>query len=231
MPRAKTESKIEFVQIFFACLLTGYTIKFLTGLDEQQKLTLGFACTWMCVDCGLVAFTRVYIQNAMYLKKQGEITKNLYTLYFLQQRISRQNYIRKKLRNNLWVKLKVIMSGIKAKKEAESSKAGSKVKAAGLGMALFSALVKKKPGEETKNVALDRTEDEQAADSYENSSVGDVDNRGGDFRNINNDASSSKRSMSSNKKSTLEIAGNKKRSDRWLRAQQQLDSINNDEDD
>ena len=91
VPRAKTESKIEFVQIFFACLLTGYTIKFLTGLDYQQRLTLGFACTWMCVDCGLVAFTRIYIQNAMSLKKSGEITKNIYTLYFLQQTLMRQN--------------------------------------------------------------------------------------------------------------------------------------------
>ena len=69
----------------------GYTIKFLTGLDYQQRLTLGFACTWMCVDCGLVAFTRIYIQNAMSLKKSGEITKNIYTLYFLQQTLMRQN--------------------------------------------------------------------------------------------------------------------------------------------
>ena len=138
VPRAKTESTIELVQIFVACLLTGYTIRFLASLDGAAKVTLGFACTWMCVDCGLVALARVYIQNAMFLKKTGEITKNIYTLYFLQQTRARERQISKAVRRGLFAKLQAIMA---ARRERGAAATGGKAPATSFGAALAERLM------------------------------------------------------------------------------------------
>ena len=84
MPRAKTESLLGTIQYFFICLIIGYVIKTIMGMDREVFIHLSFAVLWIAVDSIMMLFSRVYITICMYLKISGEIIKNIYTLVSLQ---------------------------------------------------------------------------------------------------------------------------------------------------
>ena len=87
VPRAKTESLLGSLHYFVICLILGYAFKTIMGMDDHIFKQLSFALLWIVVDAMIMLFTRLYIALALYLKISGEVTKNIYTVHFLQKRL------------------------------------------------------------------------------------------------------------------------------------------------
>lgn len=75
------------IQYFFICIIIGYVVKTIMGMDERIFVHMSFAVLWIAVDAVMMLFSRIYITVCMYLKISGEITKNIYSVYFLQKSI------------------------------------------------------------------------------------------------------------------------------------------------
>jgi hypothetical protein len=81
--RAKTELKLSSIQFFVSCIILGFTIKHLFVLENFFTVDT-MKTQWIIIDCVIMFLTQTYISYSLYMKVQGEIVKNIYTLFFLQ---------------------------------------------------------------------------------------------------------------------------------------------------
>lgn len=103
--RAKTELKFSSIQFFVSCIILGFTIKHLFVLEnfftvDQMKTQ------WIIIDCVIMFLTQTYISYSLYMKVQGEIIKNIYTLFFLQLSKVRKLEIQKTVEEEIQEKVK-----------------------------------------------------------------------------------------------------------------------------
>ena len=107
VPRAKTESLLATFQYFYICFLIGYILKEVIEIDRTQfPLHINLCIQWILVDGLLMLTTRVYISFALWLKINGEITKNIFTLQLCQFKFKRERELKELLRVRLFNQLK-----------------------------------------------------------------------------------------------------------------------------
>lgn len=82
---APCESKLRWIEIFVDFTIFGGVIFYVMTLTPDQRHNLPFCIYWLLVDMVIMFFTLPYTKLAQYIQINGEITKNIYTLYQIQQ--------------------------------------------------------------------------------------------------------------------------------------------------
>lgn len=82
--RAKKELSLQNFQLFVTCIIIGYTVKHLLEMSTTDQLSQSYQLYWIIIDCIIMISTSFYIGISLDMKRAGEVTKNIFTLYFLQ---------------------------------------------------------------------------------------------------------------------------------------------------
>jgi hypothetical protein len=85
--RAPKELFIGNVQFFIATVIIGFSINYFLDSDTKKQFhSEKYVLThlWILIDLFIIFLAQAYISTSLYMKVSGEVTKNLYTLYFLQ---------------------------------------------------------------------------------------------------------------------------------------------------
>lgn len=82
--RAPRESLLASLEIFFDCILFGYTIKLMLDQDIDDFHYNAYQTYWLIIDMIIMFCTQPYIVMCQKFQVKSEITKNIYSLYFLQ---------------------------------------------------------------------------------------------------------------------------------------------------
>ena len=80
---AKNETLLKSVETFFDCMLLGYVLKHLIDIRENIHYFPYFTY-WVMIDIIIMFFCLSYSYLTQRMQIEGEITKNIYTLYFIQ---------------------------------------------------------------------------------------------------------------------------------------------------
>jgi hypothetical protein len=84
--RAPMESFIGLIQFFISCILIGFTINHYFDPENQKSFnhyTTVLQNYWIIIDMIIVFLSQSYISTSLYMKVNGEVAKNIYTLHFL----------------------------------------------------------------------------------------------------------------------------------------------------
>lgn len=99
IPRAPIESWLSLVQYFYIFFLIGFISQKMLTVDRAiMPFRVQLATLWILVDTLVMFMSRIFIAFALRVKQTGELVKNMYTLYMVQQEHFRyerlRNYIR-----------------------------------------------------------------------------------------------------------------------------------------
>ena len=83
--RAPRESLLQSVEIFFDCMLIGYVIKHLSEIDSKTFHEEAYNTYWIIIDCFLLFLTQGYNYLCELMKTKSEVTKNVFSLHFVQR--------------------------------------------------------------------------------------------------------------------------------------------------
>jgi hypothetical protein len=78
---APCETRLRFIEIFIDFTIFGLVIFYVLTLTPDQRHNLPFCIYWLLVDMVIMFFTLPYTKLAQYIQINGEITKNIFTLY------------------------------------------------------------------------------------------------------------------------------------------------------
>ena len=78
---APCESRLRVVEIVVDFTIFAAVIFYVLILTAEQRHNLPFCIYWLLVDMVIMFFTLPYTKLAQYILINGEITKNIYTLY------------------------------------------------------------------------------------------------------------------------------------------------------
>ena len=87
---ARKESFFSNVETFIICILIGFTVKHLYEMDRLQFHDEGIVSYFIVLDSVITFFYKPFTYIGLVIKIDGEIRKNLYTLFFLQSEIIKQ---------------------------------------------------------------------------------------------------------------------------------------------
>ena len=82
--RAKVETILKTVQVFFDCILVGFAVNFLIEYGWSFIQAAPFANYFLIFDLIMTITTLGYIYFSQIMIIQSEITKNIYTLSYMQ---------------------------------------------------------------------------------------------------------------------------------------------------
>jgi hypothetical protein len=82
---APLESKLRIVEIFFDVLVFVLTISHILSMNEDQLQDMPFLNLWLIIDTVIMFLTLPYTFFSQFVMVEGEITKNLFTLYQVQR--------------------------------------------------------------------------------------------------------------------------------------------------
>lgn len=86
VPRAKAESLLATIQYFFICFMIGFILQKLINIERDKcPIWISLCLQWTIIDMSLMLLTRMYISLALFLKQEGEIVKNIYSLFDVQK--------------------------------------------------------------------------------------------------------------------------------------------------
>ena len=78
---AKRESFISNIETFIMCIVIGFTVKHMIDMGGESFHREGIRSYFLVVDSIITFFYKPFIYFGMVIKVDGEIRKNLYTLY------------------------------------------------------------------------------------------------------------------------------------------------------
>jgi hypothetical protein len=81
--RAPVETLVGNIQFFVVCLLLGFAIKHFMIVNDFHALNQVFTNYWILIDLMIMFLYQTYISLSLYMKVNGEIIKNIYSLYFI----------------------------------------------------------------------------------------------------------------------------------------------------
>lgn len=87
VPHAKRESVIGNIQSLLVCMIVGFSIKQLVMLDSDELRHQSYLYHWVIIDCLIILLQRYVFYVFVMMANDGEIIKNIYTLYFTQYKI------------------------------------------------------------------------------------------------------------------------------------------------
>ena len=75
------------VEFFIICICIGFAINFLITMLPVYELPENrpILTIWILIDCLIMFFMQSHIGVGIYFMFAGEISKNIYSLYFLQR--------------------------------------------------------------------------------------------------------------------------------------------------
>lgn len=79
---AQKETIISCFELFLSCIFIGYTAKYLQEMDTKVFHEEGIQSYFLIVDSVITFLYKPFIYLGQLIKIEGEIKKNLYTLYF-----------------------------------------------------------------------------------------------------------------------------------------------------
>ena len=82
--RGANESGLSIVMVLVDSILFGYVINFLSNLPGEDWHKDPFFIYWVIIDCTIMFLQIGFVYLGQFLVIQSDITKNIYTLYFLQ---------------------------------------------------------------------------------------------------------------------------------------------------
>jgi len=85
--RAKKESMLSTFEIFLDCIIFGYSTNYLFGLSTDFYSSAPYVHFWIVFDCCMMLLSLIYIYLTQLMIVQSEITKNIFSLHFLQHRL------------------------------------------------------------------------------------------------------------------------------------------------
>ena len=88
--RAPTEKIIGKVQFFIVCLLIGFAIKHFFSHPNIHDLNEVYVNYWIIMDLIIIFLSQTYISLSIYMKVNGEIIKNIYSLSVIQKLVLRK---------------------------------------------------------------------------------------------------------------------------------------------
>jgi hypothetical protein len=83
--RGKVESALGTLELFVVCVLIGYTLNYMIALDKKEFHKYPLVNYWMIIDCFLMITSIFYTYLSQQFMINNEITRNIYSLYFLQR--------------------------------------------------------------------------------------------------------------------------------------------------
>ena len=84
---ARHESFVSNVETFLICIVIGFTVKHLFEMNDLEFHDEGIINYFIVVNSVITFFYKPFIYIGLLIKLDGEIRKNLFTLYFLQSEI------------------------------------------------------------------------------------------------------------------------------------------------
>ena len=82
--RAPMESFLNNVLVFFDCVLFGYIIKLMLDQDAEDFHYSAYQTYWLIIDMIVMFCFQPYMVICAKFQLNGEITKNLYSMQFVQ---------------------------------------------------------------------------------------------------------------------------------------------------
>ena len=83
LKRAPRESFLSMIQVFFNCILFGYVAKLMSDQNADDFHHQAYVTYWIMIDIIIMFFTNPYIVLCQKFQVDSEITKNIYTLFFV----------------------------------------------------------------------------------------------------------------------------------------------------
>ena len=83
--RGRNETILQILQIFIACVITGYSMKHMQILTAEEFYDEAFISYWIIIDCILTLLNLVFVYVSNQLTKDDERIKNLYTIFTCQK--------------------------------------------------------------------------------------------------------------------------------------------------
>lgn len=88
--RAPKETFMGNVQFFIDCLIIGFAIKHFIENPDIHVQGGVYQNYWIIIDMIIMFLNQTYISLSLYMKVNGEIIKNIYSLHFIQLTKQRQ---------------------------------------------------------------------------------------------------------------------------------------------
>lgn len=84
---ARRETLVSNIETFIMCIIIGFTAKHLSDMGAEAFQKEAIRSYYLIFDSVLTFFYKPYIYIGLVVKLDGEIKKNLYTLYFMQSEL------------------------------------------------------------------------------------------------------------------------------------------------
>ena len=84
--RGKVESILATLELFIVCVVVGYTLNYMSTLDEKEFHEHPLVNYWMIIDCLIMITSILYSYLSQQFMINNEITRNVSSLYFLQRK-------------------------------------------------------------------------------------------------------------------------------------------------
>lgn len=89
--RAPCESILHSIEVFVDCILIGFVTRRLIELDPEEIHRDSLTNYWVLIDCCLLIMMHGFTFICSQIKTKGEIAKNIYTISFVQERLTNQD--------------------------------------------------------------------------------------------------------------------------------------------
>ena len=67
-------------------MLIGFHTNHILSIDPEERQENSMLLTWINIDCMIMLLRQGYVTFGLKTKLAGEVTKNVYSLYFLQKK-------------------------------------------------------------------------------------------------------------------------------------------------
>ena len=104
--RARWESILTTLEVIVSAIISGYILTTFTSYSADQFDSQALFHYWVMIDCIIMFLLPGYIYVSQFLQIQGDITKNLFSLSFLQSKVMRGDFLEKKNDINVQTKAK-----------------------------------------------------------------------------------------------------------------------------
>mmetsp|Transcript_8499 Transcript_8499/g.14296 ORF Transcript_8499/g.14296 Transcript_8499/m.14296 type:complete len:728 (+) Transcript_8499:520-2703(+) len=99
---APVESKLRYVEIFMDILIFAYVILHIVSLSQEQIHDMPLLNYIIIVDMIIMFFTLPYVYFSQFIMVEGEITKNIFTLYQVQRKKLRERRNQAQVGSSEW---------------------------------------------------------------------------------------------------------------------------------
>ena len=113
-------------------------------MTSAERQSQSYQVYWIIIDCIIMISTSYYVGISLDMKRAGEVTKNIFTLYFLQSQIIQRGLLDDLVRNSIQDLLRGSVARKSTEKKAQAEEGQAPPKALNALGAML--LAQSKPG-------------------------------------------------------------------------------------